>query len=191
MIKDKIYLASLLAIMLSSTTRAAYYQSNGECELHTDSDYYDYYCDDELVKLDNVVCTDKSKKPNYYFPNIKLSWLESQKYCQDHYKGNLANHGLETQAARRALAIRFNTQDDFSVGFRRVNGAWLRVDGSVIDPPLDNVWYPEFGYPLSTPGYDYMRLRGYQHPHNKRLGLLWNHQEHHIRFFICESFKKV
>ena len=111
MIKDKIYLATLLAIMLSSTTRAAYYQSNGECELHKDSDYYDYYCDDELVKLDNVVCTDKSKKPNYYFPNIKLSWLESQKYCQDHYKGNLANHGLETQAARRALAIRFNTQD--------------------------------------------------------------------------------
>ena len=80
MIKDKFYLAILLGFMLSSTTKAAYYHSNGECELHTGSDYYDYYYEDELVKLDNVVRTDKSKIPNYYFPNIKLSWLASQKY---------------------------------------------------------------------------------------------------------------
>jgi len=250
---NKIYLATLLAFVLSSSTKAAHFYSDGQCRLKTTTDLV---CDGRVTEVSPEEYSDFKKmirelsscvvediknaghntsslirnnefvtyncahghhpegittrkctmgrlipsfalypfscainKPKYYFPNIKLSWLASQKYCQTKYGGNLANHGLETQAARRALAIRFNTKDDFSVGFRRVNGVWLRVDGSVIYPPLDNIWYPEHGYPVSTPGYDYMRLRGYQQPHNERLGMLWNHLEHHKRLFICEKFQ--
>ena len=62
-----------------------------------------------------------------------MSWTESHEHCREKYNGSLANHGLETFAARRKLALDHDLQGDYSVGFKRVSGAWFRVDGSAID----------------------------------------------------------
>ena len=62
------------------------------------------------------------QKTNLLFVENKPSWLNSHRYCEDTNNGNLASVGLETFAATD-----FNTQDDFSISIRKVNGAWIRV----------------------------------------------------------------
>ena len=137
------------------------------------------YCRDGFVDLTDVVC----KEPTYIFVNKKLSWLNSQKYCVDNYQGNLASYGLETVAARKQLADRFNTQEDFTIGIRRVSGTWVRVDGSALPPTFEYIWYP--GYGVSDK--NYMRVRGIRRDYIERLGMIWNYDEDNKQLFVCEN----
>ena len=135
-------------------------------------------CRDGIVDLSYVEC----KLPTYHFVATKLSWLKSQKHCEDGYHGNLASTRLETFAARRKLALDHDLKADFSIGFKRVSGDYFRVDGSVIEPPLDMKWWP--GNPHD---HDYMRVRAYPNEYPERIGLLWMYFDEHPMTFFCEN----
>merc|ERR1719427_2476184 len=140
------------------------------------------YCQDGLVDLSNVVC----KKPTYHFVNKKLSWLKSQEYCFEVFQGNLASNGLETLAARKKLAAQFSMKNmDYTIGIRRVDGHWIRVDGSQILPPLDFVWYP--GHGNTNLNRNYMRVRSPPTQYPERIGMVWDNNEDTVREFVCEN----
>ena len=134
----------------------------------------DIFCRDGLVDLRFVYCK------RYRYVNKQLSWLKSQQYCQDVFQGSLASYGLETIAARKNIISRFNIKTDFSIGMRRVNGTWVRVDGSKIVPPLDFIWYPGHGQ-LNE---DYMRVSLYK---QSLIGTLVDRHESLQRVFVCEN----
>merc|ERR1719427_1008343 len=140
------------------------------------------YCQDGLVDLSNVVC----KKPTYHFVNKQLSWLKSQEYCVEVFQGNLASNGLETVAARKKLAAQFSMKNmDYTIGIRRVDGQWIRVDGSQVIPPLEFVWYPCCGNGSSNR--NYMRVRSHPTQYPERIGMVWDHNEDTVREFVCEN----
>ena len=157
--------------------------SHGEAAVVTcDAGYFkrksSVTCADGDVNLDDV-CV----KPTYHLVAQKMSWPDSHEYCREKYNGSLANHGMESFAARRKLALDHGLQGDYSVGFKRVSGAWFRADGSDIDPPLDFRWWP--GHPHD---HDYVRVRAYPKEYPERIGLLWVYFPEEPLVFFCESW---
>ena len=105
---------------------------------------------------------------------------------EDAFQGNLASRGLETLAARKKLAAQFNMQNsDYSIGVRKVNNVWVRVDGSAINPPMELVWYPCCNY--GNRNDNYMRVRSHPTSGPENIGTLWDYYEEEPREFVCEN----
>jgi len=128
----------------------------------------------------------KRNPPKYFYVDTRLGWKASQKYCKEKYNGNLATHGLETKAGRIEMCKKLNlTSTDVSLGFHKEFSEWARIDGSVLDPPHDGYWFPD--YPRKNVNYDFMRCVCYD---DADLGKCWNHKQNIAYPFVCESYDR-